>query len=215
MNMDKKSFEVYLQKNPRIKMRVIPGHFTTSRSHITHYLDLSELKSNAYVARDVAKELAVPYLSTNLVETIVCLERTAVIGAYLAEELFQAGVSVMNTGGEIIVCTPLRNNLGALSFHSSMIPRILNRNVLLLTATISSGRSLDSALDCLAYYGSRVVGISSLFTMPQAQEEHSINTLFTSDDIPGYTVYRARNCDMCKAGLKLDALISNEGYTRI
>jgi len=213
--MENKALEVSLHKNPLISMRVIPGHFTTSTTHITHYLDVSALKSNAHVARDVARELAIPYLSSTLVETIVCLERTEVIGAYLAEELLQPGGPVVNTDSEIYVVTPITNNIGNLSFQSSMIKNITNKNILMLTATIASGRTLDSALDCLSYYGGSIVGISSLFTVPNDIIELEINSMFTKEDIPGYTIYSSRDCEMCKSGQKLDALISSEGYTRI
>ena len=213
--MEKKSFEVSLEKNPLIKMSVIPGHFTTSNAHISYYLDVSTLKSDARVARDVAEELALPYMSSTLVDTIVCMEMTEVIGAYLAEELMQGGMTAINGGGVIHVITPISNNLGHLSFKSSMIKQITNKNVLLLTASVSSGRSLDSALDCIAYYRGNIAGISALFLVSPDKQEQEINALFTSDDIPDYKMYTPRDCEMCKAGKKLDALISSEGYTKI
>jgi orotate phosphoribosyltransferase len=58
--MKDKAYKVALEKNPIISMEVIPGHFTTSGTHTTHFLDVSELKSNSVVARDIARELAVP-----------------------------------------------------------------------------------------------------------------------------------------------------------
>ena len=213
--MEKNAFHVSMDKNPLITMKVIPGHFTTSNAHITHYLDVCGLKSNAPVAREVAREMAIPYLTSALVETIVCLENTEVIGAYLAEELIQAGVSVVNEDGEIHVVTPIRNNVGHLSFQSSTIPQITNKNILLLTATISSGNSLNSALDCIAYYRGRVMGISALFMALIYDSQPPVNALFTADDIPGYRLYNSRHCELCDAGQKLDALISSEGYTKI
>lgn len=84
--MKSKAFTVSLPKNPSINMNVIPGHFTTSHFHISHYLDLDDLKTNSSLARDVAVELALPYLASTLVDTIVCMEGTEVIGAYMAEE---------------------------------------------------------------------------------------------------------------------------------
>lgn len=215
MMMKDKSFTVALEKNPSITMKVIRGHFTTSNSHMTHYLDVSGLKSSALVARDVARELAIPYLSSTHVETIVCMERTEVIGAYLAEELLQDGTSVLNSGGEIYVVTPISNNIGSLSFHSSMVRHIMNKNVLLLTASISSGRTLDSALDCIAYYGGKIVGISALFVVSHDKPDYEIHPLFTSDDIAEYGIYSPRDCALCRGGRKLDALISSEGYTKI
>jgi orotate phosphoribosyltransferase len=213
--MEEKAYILSLDKNPIISMKVIPGHFTTSNAHISHYLDVSRLKSNSLVARDVARELAIPYLSSTLVDTIVCMERTEVIGAYLAEELRQSGVSVINEGNQIHVVTPISNNIGNLSFQSSMIKNIVNRNILLLTASISSGRTLDSALDCIEYYRGKVAGISALFLAPLERLDHGIHALFTSADIPGYKMFSSRKCEMCQSGQALDALVSTEGYTKI
>ena len=213
--MEEKYFIVSLEKNPLITMRVMPGHFTNSIAHVTHYLDLSMMKSNAMVARDVARELAIPYFSSTMVDTIVCMERTDVIGAYLAEELVQDGALAINSGGEIYVVTPISNNLGNLSFQSSMIEHIMNRNILLLTTSISSGRTLDSALDCISYYGGNIVGISVLFMVEDSDTDHKVHALFTSGDVPNYSSYSTRECDLCKSGQRLDALISSEGYTRI
>ncbi len=94
-------FNVSLERNPIITMKAIPGHFTTNHFHMTHYLDLEKMKKNALIARDVAVELANPYLSTTIVDTIICLEGTEVIGAYLAEELMKDGRNVVNSGKEI------------------------------------------------------------------------------------------------------------------
>ena len=213
--MEDKTFSVQLLKNPLISVQVIPGHFTTGNVHISHYLDVSSLKSNVSIARDVARELALPYLSSTLVDTIVCMEKTEVIGAYLAQELLQAGASVMNSGREIRVLTPLSNINGNLVFPNSVVQWIDNQNVILIVASISSGRTLSSALECLAYYGGKIVGISALFMALNDKLEQKINALFTSQDIPDYKLSNAGQCEMCKAGLKLDAMISSEGYTKI
>ena len=213
--MENKAFNVSLEKNPLISMKVIPGHFTTSNAHISHYLDVSSMKSNSMIAQDVARELVRPYLSNTLVDTIVCMERTEVIGAYLAEELRRSGMSVINEGSDIHIITPISNNIGNLSFQSSMIKHITNRNIILLTASVSSGHTLDSALDCINYYRGRIAGISALFLASLDRLEQGINALFTSSDIPDYKMYSSRKCEMCQAGQPLDALVSTEGYTKI
>jgi len=213
--MDSKSFKVSLKRNPSISMNVMAGHFTTSNAHISHYLDVSALKANAKLACEVAKELAEPYVSSVLIETIICLERTEVIGAFLAQELTQSGIGMINSGAEIYVVTPISNDIGQLSFQSSMIKQILNKNILLLTNTVSSGRSLNSALDCISYYHGKVAGISALFMASPNDSDYKLNTIFTPDDIPNYKIYKSRNCEMCRAGQKLDALVSSEGYTKI
>ena len=214
--MENKAFNVSLEKNPLISMRVIPGHFTTSTAHLSHYLDVSRMKSNAMIARDVGRELAVPYISRVLVDAIVCMEGTEVIAAYLAENLLQGGMAVINGGSDIHVLRPISSHNGYLIFTESAIEWIRNRNVLLLVASISSGRTVRSALECLTYYGGNIAGISALFlASPQEQGEKEVHALFTAQDIPGYQVYRSGECEMCKAGQRLDAMVSSDGYTKL
>ena len=212
--MESKAYILSHQKDPLITMKVIPGHFTTSNSHLSHFLDVSSMKSNASAAREVAKELAMPYLTATRVDTIVCMERTEVIGAYLAEELIKNDMSGLNSG-DIHVITPISNNIGSLSFQSSTVGLLAGRNILLLTTSISSGRTLDSALDCLAYYRGNIVGISSLFAVTLDHPGTPVHALFTSEDVPGYRIFSSRDCDICRAGQGLDALISSEGFTKI
>jgi len=213
--MENKAYNVSLAKNPIITIKVTPGHFTTSTRHVNHYLDVSELKTNALIARDVAQQLAIPYLTSALVDTIVCMERTEVIAAFLAEELLQPGTAVMNSGGEIHVVTPVNNVHGNMIFQDSVVDWITNKNVLLLVASISSARAVHIGMECIAYYGGRLAGISALFVASPEKQKDNINTLFTSDDIPGYRLFETVECEMCKAGQKIDALISSDGYTKI
>jgi len=213
--MENKAFNVSLKKNPRITMKVIPGHFTASSTHTSHYLDLSALKSNAAIAQDVARELAIPYLSSTTVDAIVCIGRTEVIGAYLAQELTQSGINVVNQNAEIYIMTPLVNDVGTLSFQSSMVKQIINKNVILLTTWALSGHTLDRLFNVMSFYGAKIAGISSLFVVNPDSLEQDAHALFTSDDIEGYKLYSPRNCEMCKNGQRLDALISSEGYTKI
>lgn len=213
--MTNKGFSVSLPKNPSINLKVIPGHFTTNHFHTNNYLDLDNLKTNASIAKSVAIELALPYLNSTLVDTIVCMEGTEVIGAYLAEELTQEGTSVINSGNEIHVVTPISNVHRKLIFQSNTQELIVNRNIILLVSSISSGITLYGALDCLNYYGGKIVGISALFNACPEKHEHEINAMFTNEDIPGYQIYSPAECPMCKAGRKLDAIIVHDGYIKI
>lgn len=211
--MERKQFEVTLERNPRISIKVIPGHFTNSNAHISHYLDVSGLKSNALIAREAARELAAPYLTDVPIDTIVCMENTKVIGAYLAEELSQHGF--ISGGGEIYVITPMSNINGKLTFYDSETEWIRGKNILLLVATVSSGRTVRGALECLEYYGGKLAGISALFLASGDRPNQKFHALFTSEDVPGYQVCNISVCEMCKAGRPLDAIVSSEGYTKI
>jgi orotate phosphoribosyltransferase len=210
--MESNTFSVPLGKNPLIAMKVTPGHFSTNRSHITHFLDLNDMKSNIRIARDAARELAAPYLAT-LIETIVCMEGTEVVGAYLAEELLQEGMAPFNNDGEIHVLTPIRIANGNFIFQGSTVEWISGRHVLLLVPSISSGSTVNRALDCILFYGGVIAGISALFRTLDERYGKKINALFTSEDVPGYMVWDTHDCEMCKAGRKLDAMVSSEGYT--
>jgi len=215
--METNAFRVALEKNPAIAINVIPGHFTTSNAHINYFLDVWELKSNVSIARDVATEFAAPYLANTPIDTIVCMERTVVIGTFTAQELLREGTAVINASGVIHVVSPLNNVNGNLIFQDNAIECIRNKNILLILASISSGETVQRAMECITYYGGRLAGISALFFSSGSFDniEYDVNALFTAKDIPGYKTFRAVDCEMCKAGQKLDAIISSEGYTKI
>lgn len=206
---------VSLSKNPLISIRLIPGHFATSSAHCNHYLDVSGLRTSALKAKDVAQELAMPYLTGSLVDTIVCMENTEVLGAFIAEELMCEGTSVVNSGREIHVITPMQNVNGKLTFQDNMQPIIRDRNIILLVASISSGRTLNAAIECLDYYGGKLIGISALFCSSPEKFNHKINAVFTNEDITDYQYYAPSECDLCAKGIKLDAIISSAGYTKL
>ena len=174
-----------------------------------------QFKTNASVARQVAKELAAPYLSDTPVDTIVCIEGTEVIGAYLAEELLQRGSRFRSSDRQIHVVVPVNNVYRKLMFQHDMQELIDNKNIILLVSSISSGTTLGSALECLRYYGGKVVGISTLFNAHPEQFGQEIHSMFTSHDIPGYKLYSPNNCPICDEGRKLDAIIIHDGYIKI
>ena len=213
--MKSNSYVVPLTKNPVIKMNVIPGHYTTNHFHLTHYLDLNNLKTNVSVARDVAVELALPYLANTLVDTIVCMEGTEVIGAYMAEELLKEGTSVINADKEIHVVMPMSNVNRKLMFQNDMQKLIYNQNIILLLSSVSSGLTMNHALECMSYYGGKLVGISALFNAYPDQFEQEVHSMFTNEDIPEYQIYKPSRCPMCEAGVKLDAIIIRDGYSKI
>lgn len=208
--MNTEAFVVKSKKNPVISLGVTEGHFSTNHFHTTHYIDLDELKTNASLARDVAKELALHYLSNTHVDTIVCMEGTDVVGAFLANELLNKGAAE-----EIHVVTPMSNVNGKLMFQNNTQKLIYKRNILLLLSTISSGTTLNNALRFIAYYGGELVGISALFNAYTEKPEQDINSLFTMEDIPDYLVFRPSECPICKKGRKLDAIIIHDGYIKV
>lgn len=209
------TFIVTSPQNANIVMAVTPGHFTTNSSHVSHYLDLRTLKYSAVAAADVARELAAPYISCEEIDTIVCMEGTEIIGAYLAEELMQEGPLVINSDEDIYVVRPMSNLNGQFVFQNSERAVIKSKNVILLVSSVSSGKTVYRALDFLSYYGGNLIGISALFAAVPNIGEHEIHTVFTDEDIPNYRFYRAGDCALCEEGRKLDGIANYGGYTEL
>ena len=84
--MNSRAIDLRAKKNKRIGIKIIPGHFSTSHSHVNYYIDMTDIKSYYKKAKLAAEELAKAYSSTP-VDVIICLEGTRIVGAYLAEEL--------------------------------------------------------------------------------------------------------------------------------
>lgn len=214
--MERRFFTVQSQKNPLVTIKAAPGHFATGSSHISHYIDISELKSNASAAKGAACELAVSYHSNTVVDTIICMEGTEIIAAYLADELMQEGMgAIMNENQEIYVITPMNSASGHFIFHENTQKRIKNKNVLLLVASMSTGKTVKRALECIFYYGGKLAGISAIFSAFPEVQGKEVHALFTVGDMPDYHFESPLNCEMCKNGQKLDAIINSEGYTKI
>lgn len=210
--MNEDMITIPLERNPSISVNMIPGHYATSNSHRTHYLAVNHLKSSALLAREVARELALPYVSSTFVDTIVCMDETEVIGAYLAEELLKPGLSVKNRGRDINVVTPILNINKKLTFQTDTMKLINDREIILLLSTITGGSTLAAALEALTYYHGNIVGISALLNAYPDQQEHKINSLFVGENLPHYELYRPAACPLCKSGQKIDALIVRDGY---
>ena len=66
--------KIYARNDNRIQLKMIPGHFVTSQSHITHYLDLTTMKSRCAEAQRIASALAANYEASIPVDTIVCMD---------------------------------------------------------------------------------------------------------------------------------------------
>jgi len=212
--MDKEFFNVSSQSAPKVSVQVVAGHFATDSSHRNHYIDISELKSNSSAAKSAARELAAPYLSKTLVDVIVYMDGTEILAAYLADELLQSGVGVVNEGSEIYLVTPMLSSNGQFIFHENVQKKILNKNVVLMVASMTAGATVNRVLECLEYYGCKLAGISAVFSIAPEVDGREINSLFTNDDIPDYHFYKPSECEMCKEGRKIDAYMNSDGYTQ-
>ncbi len=201
--------------NNLINLKVSQGHFATTSSHINYYIDLTTLKARANEAKAVAKSMSHEYIATTIVDTIVCLDSTDVVGAYLADALTESGIMSMNQHGTMYVITPEINSMGQLTFKDNVVPMVNNRHVLLLLATATTGHTTEKAIECIKYYGGSIAGISAIFSAVDQVQGYNIHSIFHAKDIEGYTSYSSHECPFCQAGVKLDGLVSAGGLSEM
>ena len=150
------------RKFPDVIMKVIPGHFVTPNSHINYYIDMTTMKTRQSEAKAAARAMASTYAATTIVDTIVCMDGMEVIGAYLADELTQAGIMSMNAHKTIYVYSPEFDNRGQMIFRENSEMMIKGKHVLLLLASATTGQTILRAGESIDYYGGTVVGITWL-----------------------------------------------------
>lgn len=213
--METREIEIVSSVNRRIKIGVIPGHFATNHSHVNYYVDLTGVKTRHKAAHEAAVELAKEYISNTCVDTIICLEGTEMIGAFLARELSREGHTSINSGKDISVITPETNANNQLIFRDNLQRAVCGKQIVMLISSASTGKTISRSVECLQYYGGSLVGISSIFSAIPEYHGIKINTIFTSSDIPEYKSVSFENCDMCKSGRKIDAIINSFGYSKI
>ena len=212
--MENRTKEITYAKNKRIKLSVIPGHFATNHSHVNYYVDLNKLKRKLKKAKETAGVLSGIYTSTPI-DTIVCLEGTQMIGAFLADALSNGSNHSINYDSDICVITPELDSNNQMIFRDDTQPMIWGKRVLLLISSVSTGWTIQRCMSCLKYYNGELVSVAALFSAIDEIAGVKINSIFTPEDIPGYESHSPADCPMCKAEQKVDALINAYGYSKI
>jgi orotate phosphoribosyltransferase len=212
--METRSREIKSRTQPMISMHATPGHFATRNSHINYYIELTDVKSHHGMARLAARDLA-SYYSLVPVDTIVCLEGTEVLAAFLADALSDQDSRSINAGAQIAIVTPESNISGQLMFRDNVQRMIWDRNALLLVASATTGTSITQAMDCITYYNGRISGIAAIFSAISAIGDIPVHSIFTVDDVPGYATYAPADCPDCRAKRKIDALVNSFGYSKL
>ena len=213
--MDARLRDLRSAKNPRARIKILEGHFATPNSHINTYIDMSTVKSRHNNARETARELVKPYINSVSIDTIVCMEETEVIGTFMAEMLAEQRTISFNQGKNISVITPEYDQIGQMMFRDNKVRMVENQQVLLLAASVTTGRSVRTAIESVLYYGGTICGISSIFSAVDKIAGMNINTIFTGQDVPHYRAYSPHDCPMCKAGGRIEAIVNSYGYSKL
>ncbi len=203
------------KNHPNVTLKAIPGHFVTPNSHINYFLDMTTLKTRLSEASTAAKELSRQIVASMVVDTIVCIDGCEIIGAFLAEELTRAGIYSRNAHQTIYIVTPEYSASGQMLFRDNYLPMIKDKNVLLLLASATTGRTVTKAVQTLTYYGASISGVSAIFSAANSVMGIPINTLFSTSDIPEYKTYSSEECALCKDKKPIDAFANAFGYSTI
>ena len=67
-------------------------------------------------------------------------------------------------------------------------------SILLLIASITTGRTAKHALQCIKYYGGVAQGIAAVFSTVDEINGLKVAHLFSTSDIPNYETYSAKDC---------------------
>ena len=207
--------KIYSKAHPNIQLKAIPGHFVTPNSHVNYFLDMTTLKARLSEASMVARELGRQVMISTVVDTIVCIDGCEIIGAFLAEELTRAGIYSRNAHKTIYIITPEYSTSGQMMFRDNYLPMVKDKNVLLLLASATTGKTVSKAIQTLTYYGASISGISAVFSAANNIVGIPVNSLFTTADIPDYMTYSSEKCTMCKEKKPIDAFANAFGYSKI
>lgn len=196
-----------------VPIQAIPGHFVTSHSHVNYFIDLTLLKSSQVDAAKCAHALAHQYTSMDAIDTIICLDGTGIIGAFLSQELQKQYAS--HEKKKIYVICPECANNGQMFFRENVEPMVRDKNVILLMATVTTGISIRRGMECIDYYGGNLKGVFTIFSAVDAVDNTPVHTIFTPEDIPGYASYQRKDCPFCANHTPIEALVNSYGYSQL
>jgi len=196
-----------------VTLRVAKGHFATSHSHINYFIDVTRQKASLNEATAVAQQLAERGLAGTMVDTILCLDGTSTIGACLGRQLTQSGFRSINEGRDVNIMWAEVDGNGKIIFRENARGMIEGKNVLILMASVTTGKTAARSMESIRYYGGRVSGIAAIYSSLREKDGIRVTSLFDVGDLPDYADWAPHECPLCKAGVPLDAVVNAYGYS--
>lgn len=198
-----------------VTLRVAQGHFATRHSHINYFIDVTRQQSSFQGADAVAQQLAQRIQSSMMVDTILCMDGTRVIGTCLARQLTQSGYNSVNEGKEIFLLRENVSSDGKLIFRDNARFMLEGKNILLLLASITTGSTVEKGMRCIQYYGGNVAGVASIYSHMKEVNGVPVVSLFNTADLPDYASYSPEECPMCRQGREVEAVVDKYGYSTL
>ena len=196
-------------------LRIAKGHFVTNHSHINYYIDITYQKTRLSEAKDTAYHLVSHFINDTPVDTILCLDGTAVLGTCVAEELTKSGFRTLNQHQTIYVVEPEYNANSQIIFRDNIKSMISGKTVLILMASVTTGYTANRSIEAIHYYGGHVAGVAAIYRAVDEIAGYPVRSIYSVDDLPEYRSYDYRECPYCKAGQKIDALVNSFGFSAL
>ena len=196
-------------------LRIAKGHFATNHSHINYYIDITYQKTRLTEAKDTASQLVSHFINDTPVDTILCLDGTAVLGACVADELSKVGFRTINAHQSIYVLEPEYSAASQMIFRDNIQPMIRGKHVLVLMASVTTGYTAKRSIEAINYYGGQVAGVAAIYRAVDEVAGHPVRSVYSMQDLPDYASYDYRDCPYCKQGIKLDALVNSFGISSL
>ena len=196
-----------------VTLRVARGHFATGHSHINYFIDITAQKASLREAEAVAEQLAERHLSSSMIDTILCMDGTRVIGTCLARQLTQSGYRSINEGRDIYILRAEMNSEGKILVRDNARHMIRDKNVLILVASLTTGTTAAQGMECVRYYGGQVAGVAAIYSHQAEMGNVPVAALFDCTDLPDYASYPPDQCPFCRQGIPLDAVVNTFGYS--
>lgn len=198
-----------------VPLRYARGHFATNHSHINYYIDITYQKTRLSEAKDAARQLVAHFVNNTPVDTVLCLDGTAVLGTCVAEELTRSGFRTINQHRTIYVVEPEYNGNSQMIFRENIQPMIRGKSVLVLMASVTTGFTAKRSIEAIGYYGGTVAGVAAIYSAAEDVGGYPVRSIYNLNDLPDYSSYDYRECPYCKQGQKLDALVNSFGYSAL
>ena len=154
--------KIRARDNDKLALKVTKGHFSSDRFHINYYIDMTTLKMRQEEAEQVAKSMVKRYVnrvdlsgligvgaeelkhyskafaSKTPIDTIICMDGCEVIGAYVAKELSELGVTTTNIHKTTYIVTPEFDSAGQMVVRDNIKHMLKDKHVLVVLATAMS-----------------------------------------------------------------------------
>ncbi len=167
-------------------------------------------------AKAVARELVSAYQHSTIVDTVLCLDGTQVIGTCLANELTKDGFANLNAHQTIYVITPEYTTGSQIIQRDNLAPMVKGKHVLI------PGRFHHHRLHRAGRCGGRELlrrawwpGFRLFLPPPTSAWGYPVTSIFDPASLPDYASFDSRDCPMCKAGQHIDALVNSFGYSAL